>query len=62
MMTRLAATQVPVWQTLTALLLVILTALYFMRVAAGLFREQNLLSGNTVKAKDLIRAFAGRKD
>lgn len=60
MMTRLAATQVPFWQIGLALLLLALTAIYFVRVAAGLFREQNLLSGKTINAKDLIRAFAGK--
>lgn len=60
MMCRLAATSVPIWQILLALALLALTAFYLVRVSAGLFREQNLLSGNTVKAKDFLRAFAGR--
>lgn len=60
MMCRLAATEVPIWQILVALALLILTALYFIRVAAGLFREKNLLAGNTVKAKDFLRAFVGK--
>ncbi len=60
MMCRLAATSVPIWQILLALALLALTAIYLVRVSAGLFREQNLLSGNTVKAKDFLRAFTGR--
>jgi hypothetical protein len=59
-MCRLAATEVPIWQILVALALLVVTALYFIRVTAGLFREQNLLAGNVVKAKDFLRAFVGK--
>jgi hypothetical protein len=60
MMCRLAGTNVPIWQVLLALALLVLTALYFTRVAASLFREKNLLSGNAVKAKDFLKAFVGK--
>ncbi len=60
MMCRLAATAVPLWQILAALALLVLTAFYFIRVAAGLFKEKNLLGGNTVKTKDFLRAFIGK--
>ena len=61
MMTRLAATQVPLWQICLALFLLALTALYFVRASAGLFRAQNLLSGKTLNAKMFIRSLAGRE-
>ena len=61
MMTRLAATQVPFWQTGIALALLALTAVYFIRASAGLFRAQNLLSGKSMAAKDFIRAMVGRQ-
>lgn len=61
MMTRLAATQVPFWQTGVALILLALTAVYFIRASAGLFRAQNLLSGKSMAAKDFIRAMVGRQ-
>ncbi len=60
MMCRLAGTNVPIWQVLLALALLVLTALYFIRVAANLFHEKNLLSGNAVKAKDFLKAFIGK--
>lgn len=61
MMTRLAATQVPFWQIGIALVLLALTAVYFIRASAGLFRAQNLLSGKSMATKDFIRAMAGRQ-
>jgi ABC-2 type transport system permease protein len=61
MMTRLAATQVPLWQIGIALILLILTAAYFVRISASLFQAQNLLSGKSMSAKDFIRAMAGRQ-
>jgi ABC-2 type transport system permease protein len=61
MMTRLAATHVPLWQIGIALILLVLTAVYFIRVSANLFRAQNLLSGKSMSAKNFIRAMAGRQ-
>jgi ABC-type Na+ efflux pump, permease component len=61
MMTRLAATQVPLWQIGLALVLLVLTALYFIRAAASLFRAQNLLSGKSISARAFIRALAGKE-
>lgn len=60
MMCRLSATQVPIWQTLIALALLVLTAFYFVHIVSGLFREQNLLAGNAAKPKDFLRAFFGK--
>jgi ABC-2 type transport system permease protein len=60
MMTRLASTQVPLWQIGLALVLLALTALYFIRAAAGLFHAQNLLTGKSLSAKAFILALLGR--
>lgn len=60
MMTRLAASNVPFWQTGLAVLLLLATAYLFVRASAGLFRAQNLLSGKTVNTRDFIKALAGR--
>ncbi len=56
MMTRLAATTVPFWQILVALLLLLLTAYFVVRGVAGLFRAQNLLSGQKFSFKVFLMA------
>jgi ABC-2 type transport system permease protein len=61
MMTRLAATQVPIWQLGIAIVLLLFTALYMIRGAASLFRTQNLLSGKSVNAKNFIQAMVGKQ-
>jgi ABC-2 type transport system permease protein len=60
MMTRLAATQVPLWQLGISLVLLALTAVYLIRTSAGLFRAQNLLSGKSMSAKGFIQAMLGK--
>ncbi len=60
MMTRLAATQVPIWQPLAAILLLLATVLLVIRSVAGMFRAQNLLSGQAFNARVFFRALAGR--
>jgi len=60
MMTRLAATNVPLWQIGVALVLLILMALYLIRASANLFHAQNLLSGRSMNAKGFILALLGR--
>jgi ABC-2 type transport system permease protein len=61
MMTRLAATQVPLWQIGTAIILLFLTALYLIQASAGLFRTQNLLSAKSMNARTFLRAMAGKE-
>jgi ABC-2 type transport system permease protein len=61
MMTRLSATQVPLWQTALAVVLLLLTAVYLVRASAGLFHSQNLLSGKSMKPKAFLRALAGKE-
>ena len=59
MMARLAATQVPWWQLAAAVLLLIVTVIWFVRVAAHLFRAQVLLSGQPFDLRRLFRALIG---
>ncbi len=60
MITRLAATVVPVWQLVFAAVLQALTAWLVIRLAAGMFRAQNLLSGQPFNLKVFLKALAGR--
>lgn len=60
MMARLAGTTVPLWQNLVALMLLALTAWLTVRAAAGIFRAQNLLSGQALKVKVFLRALIGK--
>lgn len=55
MMTRISAMQVPVWQILLSLFLVILTAVLLIRAIAGLFRTQNLLAGKAFSPKEFLK-------
>jgi ABC-2 type transport system permease protein len=56
MMARLAGTNVPLWQNLMSLLLLALSAWLAVRAAAGIFRAQNLLSGQPLKLKLFLKA------
>jgi len=60
MMTRLAATTVPLWQVGLAALLLAITAVIFVRAGARLFRAQNLLSGQSVNAMAFLKALVSR--
>jgi len=60
MMTRLAATSVPIWQTTLAALLIAFTAWFLIKSAARLFHAQNLLSGQSITAKTFIAALIGK--
>jgi len=60
MMTRLAATNVPVWQPLLAIVLLVGTIYLELRAVAGMFRAQNLLSGQTFKLARFFKELFGR--
>jgi ABC-2 type transport system permease protein len=60
MMTRLAATSVPLWQTTLAAILLALTAVWIVRAVANMFRAQTLLSGQPFSLQRLFRALAGK--
>jgi ABC-2 type transport system permease protein len=59
MMTRLSATNVPVWQLLLAIALLVGTVYLVIRGVAGMFRAQNLLSGQTFKLGRFFRELFG---
>lgn len=62
MMLRLAAsTQVPLWQILLAIVLLIITDYLTIRAVAGLFRAQTLLSGQSFKLKRFALALLGKQ-
>jgi len=56
MISRLAATDVPLWQLVSSVLILLLTVFFVLRSVSHLFRAQTLLSGNSFKAKDFVRA------
>lgn len=60
MMTRISATQVPWWQLLLAIALLVATVYLVLRVVASLFRAQNLLSGQPLTIKRYLRALVGK--
>ena len=60
MMTRLAAANVPLWQLVLSVLLLLLTAWFLLRATAGMFRAQTLLSGQEFKLKLLFYALIGK--
>ncbi len=60
MMTRLAATSVPFWQTALAAGLLAGTAWLLVQATARLFRAQNLLTGQSVKLLGFFKALAGK--
>lgn len=60
MMTRLAATDVPLWQILLAVLLLAGTVVLIIRSVANMFRAQTLLSGQPFKLRRFFSALGGR--
>lgn len=60
MMTRLAATTVPFWQTTLSAVLVAGTAFLLIKSVARMFRAQNLLSGQQVTTKAFLSALFGK--
>lgn len=60
MMTRLAATNLPFWQPLLAALLQAATAYLIVKSVAGMFRAQNLLTGQSFNIKVFIKSLAGK--
>ncbi len=60
MMTRLAATEVPIWQILLAGLLLVGSIVFIVRAVANMFRAQTLLSGQAFSVRRFFSALAGR--
>ncbi|MEJ2261842.1 MAG: ABC transporter permease [Anaerolineales bacterium] len=59
MMTRLAATSVPLWQLFLSAGLQALTVVLLVRTVAGMFRAQVLLSGQPFNLRRLVNALFG---
>jgi ABC-2 type transport system permease protein len=62
MMMRLTAGSVPLWQLLLSAGLMALTAYAVVHTVAGMFRAQNLLSGQSFTFGRFVQTFAGRVD
>jgi ABC-2 type transport system permease protein len=60
MMTRLAATSVPLWQILLSAMLLAVTAVLILRAVASMFKAQTLLSGQPFDLKLLFSTLFGR--
>ena len=60
MMTRMASSDVPLWQPLLAVALLLATAVLVVRAVAGMFRAQTLLSGQAFSVKRFFAALLGR--
>lgn len=61
MMTRLAAVEVPIWQVLLSVVLLIVTVYFVLRAVAGMFRAQNLLSGQQFNLKLFMQQLFSRQ-
>jgi ABC-2 type transport system permease protein len=60
MMTRMAATSVPLWQSGLAAVLLAATAWLLVQATAKLFRAQTLLTGQGVNVVGFLKALAGK--
>ena len=61
MISRLAATDIPLWQLLLAAAILAGTVVIVLRSVARLFRAQTLLSGNSFKPMDFLKALVKSK-
>jgi ABC-2 type transport system permease protein len=59
-MTRIAVTQVPIWQILLSLGLLIITVILVIRAVAGMFRASLLLTGQKFKIGLYLKALLGK--
>jgi ABC-2 type transport system permease protein len=60
MVARMAATDIPWWQSLIAALLQLAAIIFIIRLVARLFHAQTLLSGQSVSAKQYYKVLMGR--
>lgn len=60
MMTRLAAGDVPIWQLILAVILLLLSAAWVIKSVSRLFQAQYLLSGKEFKLKTFARILIGK--
>ncbi|MCJ7538012.1 MAG: ABC transporter permease, partial [Anaerolineales bacterium] len=60
MMLRLSITSVPGWQLMLSVLLMLLSAVFILRVVARMFHAQTMLSGQPMNLKYIYRLILGR--
>jgi len=60
MMTRLAATTVPLWQLLLAIALMALTVVWIVNSVSRLFHARFMLADESLKIKHFVKAFIGK--
>ncbi len=60
MVARMAATDIPWWQSLIAAILQLAAIIFIIRLVARLFHAQTLLSGQSVSAKQYYKVLMGR--
>ena len=60
MMLRLTVIAVPAWQLLLSVILLLLTAVFILRVVARMFHAQSMLSGQPMSLKYIYRLILGR--
>jgi ABC-2 type transport system permease protein len=60
MIIRMTMTTVPVWQSVLAALLMVITAVLIIRAVSRLFRAQILLSGQAPSVRRYYRSLLGR--
>lgn len=60
MMLRLSLTPVPIWQLILSVLMLILTAVFILRLVANLFHAQTMLAGQPLNLKNLKRLISGK--
>jgi ABC-2 type transport system permease protein len=60
MITRLSAGEVPLWQTLTAIALLVITTVVVIRAVARMFQAQTILSGQPFSRKLFINTLFGK--
>jgi ABC-2 type transport system permease protein len=59
-MTRMAVMQVPIWQVLISMALLMITIILIIRAVAGMFRAQLLLTGQKFSLGLLLKALLGK--
>lgn len=62
MIARIASTDVPLWQSLLGLALLVCTAVWIIRMVAAMFRSQVILAGQPFTRQRFFKVFFGRLD
>jgi ABC-2 type transport system permease protein len=60
MMLRLSITTVPPWQLALSVILLMLTAVFILRMVARMFHAQTMLSGQPMSIKNIYRLVLGK--